>query len=234
MKTAQIKKLKDAGHLVDLHGKDYITHAGLLEMAHADGIASIISELVSWDPKQRAAVVIATATGTRGTFTGLGDANPENVGRNIATATLRMAETRAVNRALRSYLGVGMTTAEEMPGDAPQRRQERPQSRPAPQQGADRGEWRNGGQEGGSAPQCPACQSALWDNTEKRAGGWKGPAWKCRGRDCTGNNGEPWLQWESAPTPSMVDQEPQGPPQQADDRGQDVGPPDYDDSDLPF
>jgi hypothetical protein len=204
-------------------------------MAHEQGIKSILSELISWDPQKRAAVFSTIASGERGTFTGFGDANPENVGKNIASATLRMAETRSVNRALRSFLGVGMTTYEEMPGDAPQRRQERPQSRPAPQQGGGRGEWRNGSQEGVMLlSQCPACQSALWDNTEKRAGGWKGPAWKCRSRDCTGNNGEPWLQWESAPVPGMVDQEPQGPPQQADDRGQDVGPPEYTDDDMPF
>lgn len=36
---------------------------------------------------------------------------------------------------------------------------------------------------------CPKCGSECWDNRQKVAGGWKGPIWKCRDRDCG------WLQW---------------------------------------
>ena len=237
MTADQIAALKSRGHIVDLRGKDYITHAGLLEMAHADGIQSVLTEIVSWDFKARAAVVLATAAGERGTFTGIGDACPDNVGRNIAGATLRMAETRAINRALRSYLGIGMTTAEEMPGDSGGRRQEtrrqpsngspRTVVNPKPQQYDDQhsGQWRNND---GDAPCCPACGSQLWDNTAKRASGWKGPAWKCKGRDCTGHNGEPWLQWQSEPVPGMVD------PSQGDAPQRGEGPPPFDDESIPF
>ena len=37
--------------------------------------------------------------------------------------------------------------------------------------------------------QCPTCGSDCWDNREKVAGGWKGPVWKCKDKDCA------WVEW---------------------------------------
>ncbi len=115
--TIDLPYLRNIKALVWLQGREYLTHGGLLRVAHENGLTGIGTELVSWDSKARAAVVKATATGERGIYTGYGDASPSNVGKNIAGATLRMAETRAVNRALRLYTGLGMTTTEELPGD---------------------------------------------------------------------------------------------------------------------
>lgn len=105
-----------AGSVVELQGKQYPTHSGLLALAHAHGLESIKTDLLNYADSE--AIVKATVTGTRGTFEAHGDASPANVSRNIANATLRMGETRAINRALRSYLGIGATTAEELPPDA--------------------------------------------------------------------------------------------------------------------
>ena len=116
--TINLSYLREIKAITKLQGRDYLNHSGLLRVAHENGLTGIQTELVSWDAKGRAAVMKATATGERGTYTGYGDANPSNVGKNIAGATLRMAETRAVNRALRLYTGLGMTTTEELPGDA--------------------------------------------------------------------------------------------------------------------
>lgn len=110
------QKLRKNGYIVKLQGKEYVTHAGLLWLAHENGLKGVTVEIVSWDAKERAAVTTATATGERGTFTDIGDADPSNVGRNIATACLRMASTRSSSRALRLYLGLGMTALEELPG----------------------------------------------------------------------------------------------------------------------
>jgi len=102
--------------IISLQGNDYVTHAGLLAVAGEHGLTGVTTDLISWDPEARAAVVRATATGERGTYTDYGDANPQNVGRNIAGACIRMASTRAINRALRLYCHIGMTTKEELPG----------------------------------------------------------------------------------------------------------------------
>ena len=104
------------GSVVELQGKQYPTHSGLLALAHAHGLESIKTDLLNYADSE--AIVKAIVTGTRGTFEAHGDASPANVSRNIANATLRMGETRAINRALRSYLGIGATTAEELPPDA--------------------------------------------------------------------------------------------------------------------
>ena len=37
-----------------------------------------------------------------------------------------------------------------------------------------------------NVPDCPTCQGPMWNNVEKRAGGWKGPAFKCKDSNCQG------------------------------------------------
>lgn len=36
---------------------------------------------------------------------------------------------------------------------------------------------------------CPTCGGECYDNREKRAGGWKGPIYKCKNQGCG------WVQW---------------------------------------
>tara|TARA_Y100000592_G_scaffold13087_1_gene18496 strand:+ start:1144 stop:1800 length:657 start_codon:yes stop_codon:yes gene_type:complete len=121
------------GSVVELQGKQYPTHPGLLALAHAHGVETITTDLMQYNDGE--AIIKAKVTGTRGTFEAHGDASPSNVSRNIANAVIRMAETRAVNRCLRLYLGIGATTAEELPPDAFQGRpsgntRKAPQSKP--------------------------------------------------------------------------------------------------------
>lgn len=104
------------GSVVELQGKQYPTHPGLLALAHAHGVETITTDLLQYNDGE--AILKAKVTGTRGSFEAHGDASPSNVSRNIANAVIRMAETRAVNRCLRLYLGIGATTAEELPPDA--------------------------------------------------------------------------------------------------------------------
>jgi hypothetical protein len=71
-------------------------------------------------------------------FSGIGDASPENVGRNIAPHLIRMAETRAKARALRDAVNVGATALEELSDgdDAPPASQSSPsRGRPTPIRG---------------------------------------------------------------------------------------------------
>ena len=182
--TVKVKK----EYLQDLHGKSYITHPGLLDAVHQLGIKSVATEIVSYGGVGSEAVVKATVELESGaTFTGLGDASPENVSRNIATATLRMAETRALNRCYREAANLGHTSAEEMPGDAPAALPPKRRTEAATQGAQHKG--------GGPMPRrdrrCPDCNEPMWDNCERRAAGWKGPAWKCSG------NGD-HVFWEAA------------------------------------
>jgi hypothetical protein len=47
-------------------------------------------------------------------FVGYGDADPSNVSSVVRGAEMRVAETRAVNRALRKAYGIGICSVEEM------------------------------------------------------------------------------------------------------------------------
>jgi hypothetical protein len=47
-------------------------------------------------------------------FVGYGDADPSNVSQLVRGAEMRIAETRAVNRALRKAYGIGICSVEEM------------------------------------------------------------------------------------------------------------------------
>src|SRR5581483_9161914 len=51
--------------------------------------------------------------GSRG-FSGYGDADPTNVSPLVRGAEMRVAETRAVNRALRKAYGIGLCSVEEL------------------------------------------------------------------------------------------------------------------------
>ena len=61
-------------------------------------------------------VLKATAYPSKGSagFVGYGDADPSNVSQRVRGAEMRMAETRAVNRALRKAYGVGICSVEEI------------------------------------------------------------------------------------------------------------------------
>jgi hypothetical protein len=122
---------------IERHGKRHVLYAGLLDEAHSRGLQSIDTDLIESpgeDNGQRAIVkanVVMRADsdeiGERfKTFTGIGDASPENVGRNIAPHIIRMAETRAKARALRDAINVGVTAFEELGGDEPGEAQKAP------------------------------------------------------------------------------------------------------------
>lgn len=106
--------------IVNLHGKDFVLFSGLLDLAHQDGLKSIETDIVQFplECNDMTCVITAKVVTDIGTFTGIGDANPQNVGNKaIALHCIRMAETRAVARALRFATNIGMTALEELGGD---------------------------------------------------------------------------------------------------------------------
>ena len=153
--------------IIELRGKQYITYEGLLDLAHKNGLKSITTELLSYQGVGKEAVVKATATGEHGTFTGLGDACPQNVGKGIATCTLRMAETRAKSRALRDFNNVGMCAVEELPPDEPAARVSTPSARPA----AAPARTSFGMEDNPPCPKCsgPTKKTKRWEDPTSRA-----------------------------------------------------------------
>tara|TARA_R100000406_G_scaffold95863_1_gene91477 strand:- start:1465 stop:1929 length:465 start_codon:yes stop_codon:yes gene_type:complete len=114
-KPSQITMLRADGHIANLKGKEYVLYAGLLDMAHRNGLKAMECEIMELDKTNQFCLIKATVTGDRGTFVAHGDASPENTGKMVLSAYIRMAETRAYARCLRLYCGIGMTCREELP-----------------------------------------------------------------------------------------------------------------------
>jgi hypothetical protein len=101
-----------------LDGRWYITHSGLLRISqrrHCSGIKSALIERYS-DPAMARWVFKAVVYKTPRSqgFVGYGDADPSNVSPLVRGAEMRVAETRAVNRALRKAYGIGLCSVEEL------------------------------------------------------------------------------------------------------------------------
>ena len=107
-----------AGDFQFFDGRLYVTHTGLLHVAQRNKCAGIHASLEEAASEASANRWIFRATvykslRSRG-FVGYGDANPSNVSPLVRGAEMRVAETRAVNRALRKAYGIGLCSVEEL------------------------------------------------------------------------------------------------------------------------
>jgi hypothetical protein len=96
-----------------IHGKEFVQFAGLLAMAHAQGLTSLTAELVSITPELATARATATFADGR-VFAEAADATPDNVNAGVKKHFARCALTRAKSRALRDALNIGMVALEEV------------------------------------------------------------------------------------------------------------------------
>jgi len=107
-----------AGHLLYLNNHWYVTHAGLLCLANRRRCAGIRVWTVRafCNPAAGRWAFRATVYKSRTCrgFVGYGDADPSNVSALVRGAEMRVAETRAVNRALRKAYGIGLCSVEEI------------------------------------------------------------------------------------------------------------------------
>src|SRR5216684_2513906 len=106
------------GDLLFLNQNWYVTHAGLLRLSrrrHCRGIdVNAVPELCNTSLNRYAfRAMVYTSSACKG-FVGYGDADPSNVSPLVHGAEMRMAETRAVNRALRKAYGIGICSVEEI------------------------------------------------------------------------------------------------------------------------
>src|SRR5262249_46775085 len=106
---------------VERQGKTFVLYAGLLDLAHESGLTRIDTDLLQVPTAENGMTAICRATvwitdedDEERTFTGYGDAAPNNVGPGMQTCLIRMAETRAKARALRDAVNIGVTAFEEL------------------------------------------------------------------------------------------------------------------------
>ena len=101
-----------------LEGGWYVAHAGLIRLAKRRYCAGIDVEPFRefCDPIAARWAFKATVYKSRSSrgFVGHGDANPSNVSSLVRGSEMRIAETRAVNRALRKAYGIGLCSVEEL------------------------------------------------------------------------------------------------------------------------
>jgi len=107
-----------AGELQIIDGNWYVTHTGLLRLArrkkchgiHVQAVDSLCDSAASRFVLKATVYPSENSSG----FVGYGDADPSNVSPLVHGAEMRVAETRAVNRALRKAYGIGICSVEEI------------------------------------------------------------------------------------------------------------------------
>jgi hypothetical protein len=127
-----------SGDMMFIESRWYVTHTGLLRLARRNHCTGIDVKPVHAFCKPESSRWAFSATVYRSYrckgFVGHGDADPSNVSPLVHGAEMRIAETRAVNRALRKAYGIGICSVEELgssagsPGSARESKKVPPQS----------------------------------------------------------------------------------------------------------
>ena len=129
------------GDLILLDTSWYVTNAGLLRVARRGRCVGMHVEPVPELSQPHQARWAFKATVFKSAvckgFVGYGDADPSNVSPLVHGAEMRVAETRAVNRALRKAYGIGICSVEEIGllTEPPQSSQESKKLPPQPSNG---------------------------------------------------------------------------------------------------
>jgi hypothetical protein len=116
--SEELRLSVESGDLLLIDGRWYVTHSGLLRLARRKKCCGIHIDMAPefCDPRSSRwtcrAIVYKSAT-CKG-FVGYGDAHPSNVDPLVQGAEMRVAETRAVCRALRKAYGIGICSVEEV------------------------------------------------------------------------------------------------------------------------
>ena len=113
----------ESGELQLINASCYVTHTGLVRLARRKKCSGIHVEAVPelCESATNRFVLKATVYPCKSSvgFVGYGDADPSNVSPLVRGAEMRVAETRAVNRALRKAYGIGICSVEEIGSTIP-------------------------------------------------------------------------------------------------------------------
>jgi len=106
----------DLGHVIVMGDRPYVTKEGLIYYAQkSKQLAGIEVEIVEIERRQNFCLVKARVlTKDGGKYEAYGDADVNNTNRMVTPHLIRMAETRAVNRALRIAFPIGLCSFEEL------------------------------------------------------------------------------------------------------------------------
>jgi hypothetical protein len=126
-----------SGDLLLLDSGWYVTHSGLLRLAARRRCCGIqVQPIVEFsdatNDRYAFKATVHRSAACQG-FVGHGDADPSNVSPLVRGSEMRIAETRAVNRALRKAYGIGICSVEEL-GNQPSRPEPSPQVKKLPPQ----------------------------------------------------------------------------------------------------
>jgi hypothetical protein len=107
-----------SGDLLFLDSGWYVTNSGLTRLARRNRCAGVHVQPVPEFSDPAASrwafkAIVYKSRNCKG-FVGYGDADPSNVSPLVRGAEMRMAETRAVSRALRKAYGIGICSIEEI------------------------------------------------------------------------------------------------------------------------
>jgi hypothetical protein len=106
------------GDVQHIDGRWYITHSGLLRIAQRRRCTGLRTSLLTKFCDSAAGRWVFRATVFKSPrskgFVGHGDADPSNTSPLVRGAEMRVAETRAIDRALRGAYGIGLCSVEEL------------------------------------------------------------------------------------------------------------------------
>jgi hypothetical protein len=105
-----------AGEILLIDNRWYITHSGLLRIAHRCAGIRVEALTEFCNPTLSRYAFKATLYRSRSCkgFVGHGDADPSTVSNLVQGAEMRVAETRAVDRAIRAAYAIGICSIEEI------------------------------------------------------------------------------------------------------------------------
>lgn len=105
-----------AGEILLIDDRWYITHSGLLRIAHRCAGIRVEALTEFCNPTLSRYAFKATLYRSRSCkgFVGHGDADPSTVSNLVQGAEMRVAETRAVDRAIRAAYAIGISSTEEI------------------------------------------------------------------------------------------------------------------------
>jgi hypothetical protein len=115
--TAALHLSVRRGELQCINRQWYVNHSGLLRIAQRRRCFGIDTSVESHLTDASSGRWVFRATVRKSPskcFSGYGDADPSNVSPLVHGSEMRVAETRAVNRALRKAYGVGICSVEEI------------------------------------------------------------------------------------------------------------------------